>query len=261
MSTIQIKRIPFSRGDERRCKLSMFKLSEHYYNNPFVMHAEDRILSSLGLTNDAQVRSALIISRMQLLEARQNSNEKLAKKILFSSEFKPIDYSLSPICFAGINTAITKFIGLKGLKGKKILGLAPNWGPYMHFLKNQYGAKVFGVEMNGTAVKYAKKEGGLDFLQGDASQMSFRDNSFDAVISRNFLDYNYLHLFAPDDIDKTARFIESVVSETHRVLKPGGLYFSQPDYEVSPSLPAVRQFSRFNVFCIPGTDPVNILQK
>lgn len=58
----------------------------------------------------------------------------------------------------------------------------------------------------------------IDFVVGDAFQLDFPDETFDRVISLNFL-----HLFLP--VDRQAR----LVKEMARILKPGGLLLVELD--------------------------------
>ena len=75
------------------------------------------------------------------------------------------------------------------------------------------GFEVTGVDLTESALEVARefavrREVSIDFEQGNAEDLAFPDQSFDAVYS-----FGVLH-HTPD--------IEKAVSEVHRVLRPGG---------------------------------------
>ncbi len=254
MAGISINRIPCSDGIARNLGHSLSRLSR--YNPPFVANAEKGISKLLGVTNFGDLKNSSFLMHEEFKEAVQKGNELLAKKILFSPYFKPIDYNTEPIIFAGIHAAISEFHGLKALKGKNVLQIAPNWGPYMHFLHYQYDANTFGIDKNEAAVEYAK-QGGLNFIVGDASDMNcFHDNSFDIAVSYNFLNYGYMSMLF---CEKITPFMEKVLSEVHRILKPGGFFFSLD--EETGTLEPAKLFNSFSSICPPFPSPNSILQK
>jgi hypothetical protein len=197
----------------------------------------------------------------EILELQSNGDNAHAKKLLSSPLYAAGDYKLQPELFCSINTAILKCYGIMDLRGKKVLQVASNWGPYMHYLKHEYGAVVSGVDKNNIAVKYAKA-GGLDFIAGDAGRMDFfQDNSFDMAISHNFLDSGYLGIFCFNDIYWNPHpFMKNVIKEIHRILKPGGVFYSQnEDLEALGS--ACGIFSSISRLEFSRFDSVEILQK
>lgn len=172
-------------------------------------------------------------------------------------------YTIDPINFSQIHTVLINYYGIKGLTGKNILEIGASWGPYMHFLQEKYHVNAFGLDINKKAVRYAKR-GGLKFFAGDASKIGLRDNSVDILISRNFLDYSYLDFC---QVNKDPVFIENVLNEVHRVLKPGGRFFSHFEDKIENSSRLNDLFVSFERMDIrdPRFDivhsPVNILRK
>ena len=259
MASIAIKKLNFSTGDRHRHEFSAAKLAG--YRPPFISNAETEILFKLKSVNYHTLSGISQYLNEEYLAASSKHDVDSIKKICTSPFFRPDDYYTKPICFARVNTAIMKFIGLGRLQRKNILHIAPNWGAYMYYLKNKYGANAFGVDTNRIAIEYAK-QGGLDFTLGDASKMSFYpDNYFDAVISRNFLDPSYLTIFFYDQLSQQpASFMGNVIKEVHRILKPGGFFFSQ-DEDIK-DIPDI--YSRFRIFYTMKAhdfDEVSILQK
>jgi sterol 24-C-methyltransferase len=106
-------------------------------------------------------------------------------------------------------------IGIKD--GMRVLDVGCGVGGPAREIAKFTGAHVTGLNNNDyqieRATHYAAKEGlsdQLDFVKGDFMQMSFPDNSFDAVYA----------------IEATvhAPSLEGIYSEIFRVLKPGGVF-------------------------------------
>jgi len=259
MAGISVKPLPFTRSDMRRMDYSIFKLTS--YRPPFVANAEKEISKMLGGKNlhSLEVNRAYITG--EVLDLQSKGDLVHANKLLASPLFGASDYRLQPLLFWEINTAVLKFVGIRGLSGKKVLQVAPNWGPYMHYLKHEHGAVVSGVDNNKIAVEYAKL-GGLDFILGDAAKMDFfKDDSFDLVVSRNFLESGYLSIFCFNKYYRDANpFMKNVIKEIHRILRPGGLFFSQTE-ELGALGSACGMFSSFSRLELSRFDSVEILQK
>jgi SAM-dependent methyltransferase len=98
------------------------------------------------------------------------------------------------------------------LNGKKVLEVGCGHGGGASYIKRYLGpASYTGLDLNPTGVAFCRKrhqEPGLDFVQGDAQDLPFPDQSFDAVV--NVESANYY----PDQ----AKFFNEVA----RVLRPGG---------------------------------------
>jgi fatty-acid O-methyltransferase len=98
------------------------------------------------------------------------------------------------------------------LTGKKVLEVGCGHGGGASYIKRYLGpASYTGLDLNPSGIAFCKKRHtlpGLDFVQGDAQDLPFPDQSFDAVV--NVESANYY----PDQ----ARFFNEVA----RVLRPGG---------------------------------------
>jgi hypothetical protein len=252
---LSIKTIPCSDSILRQTNRSRHTLLR--YDHPYVKKANSEILKKLGVNNYHDLHTYSMALQEALTHAMSQKNSIQESQILFSPHFRPVDYITQPYLFAAIHVAISKFHGLNALRDKNVLQIAPNWGPYMHFLHNRYGANTYGVDTNYIAVDYAQQGKLKDFRLGDVSKMDFfRDNFFDLVISLNFLDPSYLQIFCNE---KAGPFMEKVLTEVHRVLKPGKFFISQE--EEIESLSSVNLFSSFSSMAHPCPGPVSILQK
>ncbi len=98
------------------------------------------------------------------------------------------------------------------LTGKKVLEVGRGHGGGASYIKRYLGpASYTGLDLNPSGIAFCKKRHmlpGLDFVQGDAQDLPFPDQSFDAVV--NVESANYYP-------DQAAFF-----SEVARVLRPGG---------------------------------------
>jgi fatty-acid O-methyltransferase len=98
------------------------------------------------------------------------------------------------------------------LNGKKVLEVGCGHGGGASYIKRYLGpASYTGLDLNPSGIAFCKKRHtlpGLDFVQGDAQDLPFPDESFDAVV--NVESANYY----PDQ----AAFFREVA----RVLRPGG---------------------------------------
>jgi len=105
---------------------------------------------------------------------------------------------------------ITDFFLKKHLREKNdavILDVASACGAnFFNFKK--YG-KVIGIDISDTSISYCKSRGIADIHKGDAQNLPFESNFFDAVLALDALEH-----FENDS---------RAVSEMFRVLKPGGL--------------------------------------
>ena len=111
---------------------------------------------------------------------------------------------------------LPKVIDFSSYKGKHILEIGCGVGiDLVRFA--QGGAEVIGVDLSKTAIELAKKnfehhrlEGDLCIMNGEA--LEFSDNFFDVVYAHGVLQYT------ADD--------NRMVSESYRVLKPGGEFIA-----------------------------------
>ena len=101
------------------------------------------------------------------------------------------------------------------------------------------GAVVMGVDSSPEMVA-ATRESGLKAIEANAEALPFKDHTFDAVFSNAALHW--------------VRNQDAMLSEVHRVLKPGGRFVAEMGGHgnvaafVSPSLP----FSQFTTSAIPS---------
>lgn len=97
--------------------------------------------------------------------------------------------------------------------GSKVLDVGCGAGFATNILAKE-GYKVTGVDLAEGALEEAKKRDetkSVEYITADAMKLPFEDNSFDCVISLDFLE----HVYEP----------EKAVKEISRVLRPGGLFF------------------------------------
>lgn len=109
---------------------------------------------------------------------------------------------------------IDKWIEAMGLRdGMKILEVGCAGGLLCHRLKERLPRlEITGIDFDIGHIEYAKKKTKelnlqIEFIAGDATQLPFEDNTFDACFSHTVINF----------CDPT-----KFVSEQHRVLKPGG---------------------------------------
>jgi SAM-dependent methyltransferase len=255
MGRISVNRIPCTARVERRYNYSFARLAR--YSPPFVANAEKEISKMLGVENLGKLQNNALLLQEEFVRASRQKDASQARAYNLLPYFKASDYYIPPAVFAGIHSAISMNYGFKELEGKNVLEIGANWGPYMHYLRHQYGANTYGVDRNEIAVEYAR-QGGLNFIPGNASKMDFfQSNAFDMVISRHFLDYAYISQFF---FKKTTPLMENILTEVHRVLKPEGFFFSHEE-DIENLSPAYNLFSKFNSLGMTHSNPVVILQK
>jgi ubiquinone/menaquinone biosynthesis C-methylase UbiE len=105
------------------------------------------------------------------------------------------------------------------LSGKKVLECSSGHGGGASYItRTLHPASYTGLDFNSDGVAFCQKRHqlpGLEFVQGDAQNLPFPDESFDAVIN-----VEASHIY-PD--------FERFVSEVARVLRPGG-HFLHADF-------------------------------
>jgi ubiquinone/menaquinone biosynthesis C-methylase UbiE len=117
-----------------------------------------------------------------------------------------------PFMQSGGYPFLTRYVDMKGLKGKKLLDIACGTG----VLTEQFvrmGADVTAIDLTPKAVELTKKRLALygiqaNVMEADAQKLPFPDHSFDFVCAWGCL----MHM------PKT----EQAIAEIKRVLKPGG---------------------------------------
>jgi ubiquinone/menaquinone biosynthesis C-methylase UbiE len=94
-------------------------------------------------------------------------------------------------------------------RGKDILDIACGEG-YGAAALNKCGAKsLIGVDLDESTCDYARRKYGIDARQGDASSLSFPNNSFDLIVSYETIEH----------VPEPFRFLDECV----RVLRPKGV--------------------------------------
>jgi len=108
------------------------------------------------------------------------------------------------------------------LSGKRVLEVSCGHGGGASYLtRTLQPASYTGLDLNSAGIAFCRKRHqlpGLDFVHGDAEDLPFDDESFDAVINVE-ASHHYPHL---------PRFLNEVA----RVLRPGG-HFLYADFRVS----------------------------
>jgi SAM-dependent methyltransferase len=95
-------------------------------------------------------------------------------------------------------------------RGMRVLDVAcgPGYGAAKATLR---GATAIGIDFATTMVTEAQRKfPSIEFREGDAENLSFDDDDFDAVVCA----FGLLHMAAPD----------RAIAEAYRVLRPGGRY-------------------------------------
>lgn len=117
--------------------------------------------------------------------------------------------------------------------GERVLELGSGLGIVANLMagKNPSG-QVFGIEYAAEQIAGCDQEKpNLEFIQGDAHQLPFEDQSFDMVYGRYVLE----HLQDP----------QQALSEVYRVLKPGGrAYFQENTISTMRIHPECPNFNR-----------------
>jgi len=101
----------------------------------------------------------------------------------------------------------------------KLLEVGCGPGANIWFMARE-GFGTFGVDGSETAITKARQrldQEGLaaDLRVGDISDLPYQDGTFDAVADNECLAHN------------NAKALEGILSEIHRVLKPGGMFYSR----------------------------------
>ncbi len=124
------------------------------------------------------------------------------------------DRYLGPVLFDPY--AVDLVSRLNVYEDANVLELACGTGIVTQRLRDRLGpnARLVATDLNEAMLSYAarkfKPEDGIEWKQADATDLPFADQSFDAVVCQFGL------MFVPDK--------EKALSETYRVLKPGGTF-------------------------------------
>ena len=106
----------------------------------------------------------------------------------------------------------------KDRKAVKILDVGCGTGAATWFIARE-GFTAYGIDGSPTAIKIARKRFSVEKLKGDLRvgdivALPYTDEQFDAVIDIASIQHN------------SFKNIKKIIDETHRVLKPGGKFFS-----------------------------------
>jgi len=94
----------------------------------------------------------------------------------------------------------------------RVLDLGCGWGNHLKYLQSE-GYDAWGVEGSSTACEFCKTITS-QIVCGRLDALDFKDGFFDVAVDRNSIQCNTLDV------------VEQILSETWRVLKPGGLLYS-----------------------------------
>lgn len=118
--------------------------------------------------------------------------------------------------FEGVVAFVLRRFGAADRSRVRILDLGCGGGNHLRFLRDE-GFDGHGVDGSPAAVALSKEALGGDpegrVRRADLASLPFPDGSFDGVIDRHAIGHNRW------------RDIASIVSETRRVLRPGGAYY------------------------------------
>jgi len=240
---LQLCRFPFATGATPR-ELSP-KARE------FALLRADKAVESLPpALEENPLPENFLSDRVNMQEMRNFLPDGWEKLVGFDQDFQHAFRNCATIL---ITNGIIKL--LEDVENPKILQVGCSWGPLLAFLNHSLNVEVYGLDQNPDAIYFAK-ECGFDFVyQGIIENIPFKDNSFDLVLTRSLLCYEYwrpyIHQF---NWDKRAAFMKEfhagsrfnstflapyiirIFDEVSRVIKPGGIYlsafeaFAQPKY-------------------------------
>ena len=111
-----------------------------------------------------------------------------------------------------VSFVMINYGGVADKSGVEILELGCGWGNNLQFFKDQ-GFSYSGVDFSKSAVDHCKKEH-ANVQVMDFRSLSFPESEFDCVVDRMAIQHN-----SKEDI-------ESIIKNVHKILKPGGKFFS-----------------------------------
>jgi len=117
------------------------------------------------------------------------------------------------------------------LTNKEVLEVGSGRGGGANWIAKTYSpASLIGLDYSGAAVKLCNRMYGtqknLKFVEGNAMQLSFEDESFDVIYN---VESSHCYSNMPQ-----------FISEAYRILRPGG-YFAWTDFRDSKSMKSIHQ--------------------
>ena len=122
------------------------------------------------------------------------------------------------------------------ISGKDVLDIACGTGYGSKLLKDASALKVTGIDISQDSVDYAVNRysaEGLDYFTGDATDISFSDSAFDAVVSFETIEHVKDYRLALKEIKRVLKQKgELIISSPNRILtSPGKSIEQKPDNE------------------------------
>jgi SAM-dependent methyltransferase len=188
----------------------------------FIMSLLERLFS-IGI-----IRKAIWRLWYPFLTRRLRGEEVLFLNYAFEAE-PPVGLTLSPkdepnrACIQLYHHVASQV----DLRGKEVLEVSCGHGGGASWItRSLQPASYTGLDLNPTGIRFCQRRhqvAGLQFIQGDAQRLSFRDGSLDAVIN-----VEASHCY-PD--------FSGFLGEVARVLRPGG-HFLYADFRFSDEIAA-----------------------
>lgn len=168
---------------------------------------------------------------VKLTEHEKQKIRNVLKKTLRGKQFT---YAES-VHFEAVK-ALKKAFGSLDLRNKVFLDVGCEHGSEFSWILKAFGARVVGIDLSEAYLPEAK-EGGILVVKANARRLPFKNNFFHGVFSGALFQ---------DAVDKG--FTNEILSEMHRVLKPGGNYlqFTQLTEGVGRQLLKDTGFIRVN---------------
>lgn len=118
----------------------------------------------------------------------------------------------------------TQLLQPEYFKNKKVLDAGCGSGAFAHWITENYGSEVTGVDLSPYAIAEANRKYKGKFIVGDISELPFKARTFDTVLLYDVLE----HVIYP----------HNVFAELRRVLKKNGhIIIVSPNMMFNPNVP------------------------